>query len=101
VSRIVEMLENPGKPFDFNAIATPFVHVTAPGTRTTKFAALPARRGDARLCIGGYGILAKIPMGRWAQPEEVVKTVCFLLSDASSYVTGQRLGVIGGFHIRV
>ena len=31
------------------------------------------------------GILAQIPMGRWAQPEEVVKTVCFLLSDASSY----------------
>jgi 3-oxoacyl-[acyl-carrier protein] reductase len=47
------------------------------------------------------GIMAQIPMGRWAQPEEVVKTVCFLLSDASSYVTGQYLGVNGGFHISV
>jgi 3-oxoacyl-[acyl-carrier protein] reductase len=47
------------------------------------------------------GILAQIPMGRWAQPEEVVKTVCFLLSDASSYTTGQHLGVNGGFHVSV
>ena len=45
------------------------------------------------------GMLAKIPMGRWAQPEEVVKTVCFLLSDAASYITGQHLAVNGGFHI--
>lgn len=45
------------------------------------------------------GMLAQIPMGRWAQPEEVVRAVCFLLSDAASYVTGQHLGVNGGFHI--
>ena len=45
------------------------------------------------------GMLAKIPMGRWAQPEEVVKTVCFLLSDAAGYITGQHLAVNGGFHI--
>ncbi len=44
-------------------------------------------------------MLAQIPLGRWSTPEEVVKTVCFLLSDASSYVTGQHLGVNGGFHI--
>ncbi|NGM89055.1 SDR family oxidoreductase [Parapusillimonas sp. SGNA-6] len=45
------------------------------------------------------GILAQIPMGRWAQPDEVVKTVCFLLSDAASYVVGQHIGVNGGYHI--
>ncbi|MBL8359139.1 MAG: SDR family oxidoreductase [Rubrivivax sp.] len=44
-------------------------------------------------------MLAQIPMGRWAQPDEVVKTVCFLLSDAASYITGQNLAVNGGFHI--
>lgn len=47
------------------------------------------------------GILARIPMGRWAQPDEVVKPVCFLLSDAASYITGQHLAVNGGFHITV
>jgi len=47
------------------------------------------------------GILAQIAMGRWAQPGEVVKTVCFLLSDASSYITGQHLGVNGRYHVTV
>jgi 3-oxoacyl-[acyl-carrier protein] reductase len=45
------------------------------------------------------GALAQIPMGRWAQPDEVVKTICFLLSDASSYIIGQHIGVNGGYHI--
>lgn len=44
-------------------------------------------------------MLAQIPLGRWATPQEVVKTVCFLLSDGASYITGQHLGVNGGFHI--
>jgi len=45
------------------------------------------------------GMLAQIPLGRWAMPEEVVRAVCFLLSDGASYITGQHLGVNGGFHI--
>jgi len=40
--------------------------------------------------------LARIPLGRWATPAEVARPVCFLLSDASSYVTGQNLSVNGG-----
>ncbi|PZO20428.1 MAG: 3-oxoacyl-ACP reductase [Burkholderiales bacterium] len=44
-------------------------------------------------------MLAQIPMGRWSTPDEVVKTICFLLSDGASYITGQHLGVNGGFHI--
>jgi NAD(P)-dependent dehydrogenase (short-subunit alcohol dehydrogenase family) len=38
-------------------------------------------------------------MGRWAQPEEVVQPVCFLLSDAASYITGHVLVVDGGLSI--
>jgi 3-oxoacyl-[acyl-carrier protein] reductase len=44
-------------------------------------------------------IMNQIPLERFASPDEVVKTVCFLLSDAASYITGQHLGVNGGFHI--
>lgn len=44
-------------------------------------------------------MLAQIALGRWSTPEEVAKSVCFLLSDAASYITGQHLGVNGGFHI--
>jgi 3-oxoacyl-[acyl-carrier protein] reductase len=47
------------------------------------------------------GILARIPMGYWAQPHEVVQPVCFLLSNAASYITGQHLAVDGGFHISI
>lgn len=45
--------------------------------------------------------LAQIPMGRIATPAEVAQPVCFLLSDAASYITGQHLSVNGGFHIGV
>ncbi|PKO28738.1 MAG: 3-oxoacyl-ACP reductase [Betaproteobacteria bacterium HGW-Betaproteobacteria-5] len=41
-------------------------------------------------------MLARIPMGRWTTPEEVSKSICFLLSDAGSYITGQTLSVDGG-----
>lgn len=44
-------------------------------------------------------VLSQIPLERWAQPEEVVRAIGFLLSDAASYVTGQHLGVNGGYHM--
>ena len=45
------------------------------------------------------GMLAQIPLGRWSTPNEAVKAICFLLSEGASYITGQHLGVNGGFHI--
>lgn len=42
-------------------------------------------------------MLGKIPMQRFGTLEDVRGAVVFLASDASSYVTGQCLGVDGGF----
>jgi len=39
---------------------------------------------------------AKIPMGRFGNPSEVADAVAFLLSDHSSYITGETLKVNGG-----
>lgn len=39
---------------------------------------------------------ARIPLGRLGTPEEVARTVLWLLSDAASYVTGAMLDVSGG-----
>ncbi len=43
------------------------------------------------------GILARTPMQRLGQPEEVAAAVLFLSLPAASYITGQCLGVDGGF----
>ena len=40
--------------------------------------------------------LARIPMGRYAKVRELSEVAYFLLSDASSYMTGQNLRVDGG-----
>lgn len=42
-------------------------------------------------------ILLQIPAGRFGDPMEVVKTVLFLASNSTSYITGQVIAVDGGF----
>jgi 3-oxoacyl-[acyl-carrier protein] reductase len=40
--------------------------------------------------------LERIPLGRFAEPEEVAGTFAFLASDDAAYITGQVLCVDGG-----
>ena len=45
------------------------------------------------------GILASIPLGRTAGPEEVAEVVAFLASGRSSYINGQGINVCGGLEM--
>lgn len=42
---------------------------------------------------------SRIPLGRLGSPEDVASAVCFLASDAASYITGQVLAVNGGMYM--
>jgi NAD(P)-dependent dehydrogenase (short-subunit alcohol dehydrogenase family) len=45
-------------------------------------------------------LATRIPQGRLGDPEEIARTVAFLLSDLSSYTTGADLVVDGAFLLR-
>lgn len=66
------------------------VNALLPGLTKTKFA-------GALFTEGVYDeAMKRIPMRRHAEPEEMAGTVLYLVSDASSYVTGETVVVDGG-----
>lgn len=50
-------------------------------------------RGDEAM---EESVLGRVPMHRWGRPEEIAQAALFLVSDMSSFMTGQSLVVDGG-----
>ena len=46
----------------------------------------------------GGPMLARIPLGRFAECEDIESVVCFLLSNAANMLNGLALPIDGGFH---
>jgi 3-oxoacyl-[acyl-carrier protein] reductase len=66
------------------------VNAVAPGVALTEMGrSIPE---EARAAM-----LANVPLGRFAEPEEIAGAVLFLVSPLASYVTGQTLHVNGGW----
>lgn len=42
-------------------------------------------------------LAGNVPMGRFAQPEEIAKAALFLCSEQNTYMTGQNIVIDGGF----
>jgi 3-oxoacyl-[acyl-carrier protein] reductase len=65
------------------------VNAVAPGfIRTEMTEGIPEKVVDM--------LSAKVPLGRWGNPDEVANVYCFLASDEASYVNGAVINVDGG-----
>ncbi len=71
------------------------VNALCPGWVDTPFNAPFIAQMGGRSAVEAY-VREKVPMGRWGSVEEIAEAVLFLVSDRSSYMTGQILVVDGG-----
>ncbi len=47
----------------------------------------------------GQQICAQIPLGRFAQPEEIAALIAYLCSEQAGYLTGQTISANGGIYL--
>ncbi|MFA7421174.1 MAG: SDR family oxidoreductase [Melioribacteraceae bacterium] len=75
------------------------VNAIAPGfflTNQNRFLLTDEKTGE--LTARGHKIISGTPMGRFGEPEELLGTLFYLISDVSKFVTGVIVPVDGGFN---
>ena len=88
--------------FMANEVATKFgegirVNAIAPGFFLTEQNRTLLTNPDGSLTDRSRTILAHTPFGRFGEPEDLYGTIHYLISDASSFVTGTVAVIDGGF----
>jgi len=86
----VHVCQNYSKDIRVNAIAPGFFL-----TEQNRFLLTDEKTG--KLTDRGKTIIEHTPMGRFGQPEDLIGTVMWILSDAAKFVTGIVVPIDGGF----
>lgn len=73
------------------------VNAIAPGFLLTEQNRYLMQQEDGSPTLRGEKVLAKTPMGRYGEPEEMAGAVIWLCSDAASFVNGAVIPIDGGF----
>ena len=87
-----------------NEVATKFspdirVNAIAPGFFLTEQNRTLLTNPDGSLTLRGEDVIRQTPFKRFGKPEELCGTIHYLISDASSFVTGTVAVVDGGFNV--
>jgi NAD(P)-dependent dehydrogenase (short-subunit alcohol dehydrogenase family) len=94
----VHICQNYSKNIRVNAIAPGFFV-----TEQNRFLLSDEKSGNSatltadKLTRRGKTIIEHTPMGRFGQPDELIGTALWLLSDAAKFVTGVVVPIDGGF----
>jgi NAD(P)-dependent dehydrogenase (short-subunit alcohol dehydrogenase family) len=71
------------------------VNSVRPGIVETELMEIPMQAGSL---VDDY--LEQMPLGRVGKPDDVAELVRFLLGPESSWITGLRVDIDGGMHLR-
>jgi NAD(P)-dependent dehydrogenase (short-subunit alcohol dehydrogenase family) len=74
------------------------VNAIAPGFFLTEQLKYLAYDSDGNMTPRYERVLSNTPMGRFGDPDELLGTLMYLLSDESKFVTGVTIPVDGGFN---
>jgi 2-deoxy-D-gluconate 3-dehydrogenase len=86
ISQLTKSMANDWAKYDI------LVNAIGPGWVNTELTE-PLRQDRERFAE----ITARIPLGRWADPDDLAGAAVFLASDASDYITGQSIFIDGGW----